>query len=399
MPTHLFLARPLLARSGGGTMTPGVLLLENGRCFRGRAFGSLRTAVGEVVFNTSMTGYQEILTDPSYAGQLVVLTSSEIGNVGINDLDIEATCPSARALLIRSLSPVASSFRAENSLQAWMEARGIPGLTGIDTRALTRVLRARGTQRGILAVGDDVLDEEALRQRLLQSPRMEGLNLVEAVTCKAPYRWTEPTPRAWWENTPLAPPAPEPARLPIVAIDCGLKRSILRRLVDHGFEVTVVPSSCPASHILALEPAGIFVSNGPGDPAMVDDVIQTLRALLGKKPIFGICLGHQLLALALGARTFKLPYGHRGGNHPVKDVRTGKVAMTVHNHGFAVDPTTLPSGVHVTHINLNDGTCEGLELPGQAVFSLQYHPEAGPGPHDALEHFSRFRTLVQESGG
>lgn len=379
-------------------MTPGMLLLADGRSFRGRAFGSQRSTLGEVVFNTSMTGYQEILTDPSYAGQIITLTCPEIGNVGINALDAEAPRSVARGLIVRSLSPVASSHRSEGTLEDWMVAHDLPGLMGVDTRALTRHLRSSGCLRGILAIGAAIEDESALLQQVRTSPELEGPELVDLVSCRTPYRWDQPTPEAWGSDVLRVPDVGQ-MRPRVVALDCGIKRSILRLLVDVGFDVRVVPARTSAQALLALEPQGVFVSNGPGDPAALTDIVHTLQALLGRIPIFGICLGHQLLALALGARTFKLPFGHRGGNHPVKDLRTGRVSMTVHNHGFAVDPSSLPAEVRVTHINLNDGTCEGLELPGRAAFSIQYHPEAGPGPHDAQEHFSRFRALVREWTG
>ncbi len=385
-------------------MEEGILLLEDGTRFQGRSFGAPGPVVGEVVFNTSLTGYQEILTDPSYAGQLVVLTTPHIGNTGVNRLDQESPRPFATALIVRELSLTVSNWRSEHSLPDYLQSHGTFGLTDLDTRALTRHIRAQGAMRGILAQGTALRDEGALLERVRRAPSMEGADLVREVCCREAYRWDEPTPEQWLGGTgaelELVRKLQQPTELRespiyhVVAIDCGIKRGILRQLVDHGFRVTVVPATASAEQILEHQPDGIFLSNGPGDPAAVTYTIETVRQLLGKAPLFGICLGHQLLGLALGGATYKLKFGHRGGNHPVKDLITGQVAITSHNHGFAVQPDSLPRDVRLTHVDLNDGTCEGLEHPGLMAFSIQYHPEAGPGPHDALEHFSRFRALI-----
>lgn len=392
----------------------GILVLEDGRTFAGRAFGACEQPTpitGEVVFNTSLTGYQEILTDPSYAGQIVTLTTPQIGNTGVNRLDAEASRAYARGLLVRDLSLSVSNWRSEGSLPEYLKKQGIFGLSGVDTRALTRHIRSQGALRGILAAGAWVDDGPGLLERVRQSPSMAGAELVQDVTCSTPYVWQDASPWEWLgavgaERQTVLDLAEDRARvgaartLPLyhaVAIDCGIKHSILRQLVDHGFRVTVVPASWSAEAILELKPDGIFVSNGPGDPAAVQKTIVTLQKLVGKLPLFGICLGHQLLALALGGSTYKLKFGHRGGNHPVQDLRTGKVAITAQNHGFAVDMSSLSADVVQTHVNLNDHTCEGLEHAGLRAFSIQYHPEAGPGPHDALEHFTRFRKLIELS--
>jgi carbamoyl-phosphate synthase small subunit len=350
----------------------GILLLEDGTAFDGCCFGSPRAAVGEVVFNTSMTGYQEILTDPSYCRQIITLTASQIGNTGVNGRDMESSRVPAAGLVVRELSPRVSSWRAEGDLDSFLAEHGVPGLKDVDTRALTRHIRSLGA--------------------------MQGCNLVPQVTCATAYAWTEG--EALGCRTGEAGPPPRgagPARH-IIALDFGIKRSILRHLVDSGFAVTVVPASTTADEILALRPDGVFLSNGPGDPAAVTGAIETVRALLGRVPIFGICLGHQILALALGGSTFKLKFGHRGGNHPVKGLATGRVDITAQNHGFAVAPD-LPKGVEVTQINLNDGTVEGLEQPDLRAFGVQYHPEAGPGPHEASRLFAEFRALVEAAVG
>lgn len=371
----------------------GILLLEDGTAFGGCCFGDPRAAVGEVVFNTSMTGYQEILTDPSYCRQIVALTASQIGNTGVNERDMESPRPQTAGLIVRELSPRVSSWRAESDLGTLLAEHGIPGLMDVDTRALTRHIRSLGAMKGIIAPAETPRDE--LERRLEAAPSMQGCDLVPHVTCAEAYEWTEGGALGCRPGESSAPPAPGGARR-IVAVDFGIKRSILRRLVDAAFAVYVVPATATAEEIMALRPEGVFLSNGPGDPAAVTGAIETVRALLGRTPIFGICLGHQILALALGGSTFKLKFGHRGGNHPVKDLATGRVEITAQNHGFAVAPE-LPDGVTVTQINLNDGTVEGLEHSALRAFSVQYHPEAGPGPHDAAHHFEKFRSLVESS--
>jgi carbamoyl-phosphate synthase small subunit len=370
---------------------PAALVLENGRIFRGRGFGARVESIAEVVFNTSITGYQEIVSDPSYAGQIVVMTATQIGNVGVNQQDSETTRIACAGLAIRELSPVPASWRATGALDTWLAKIGLPGIDDIDTRALTRVLRDEGAMRG--AITPQVAELEAVLARVKASPSMDGLDLVPRVTCAAPYEWNQPTWRADDDRRAVSVP---PVELHVVAYDYGIKENILRQLRDIGARVTVVPATMPARDALALRPDGIFLSNGPGDPAAVTYGIATTRELIdGPVPVFGICLGHQILALALGAKTYKLPFGHHGGNHPVKDLTTGKVEITAQNHGFAVDAKTLPAGVTMSHVNLYDETVEGLTVAGRPVFSVQYHPEASPGPHDAGYLFARFRALMR----
>ncbi len=370
-----------------------VLVLENGRVFRGRGFGARTTSHGEVVFNTSITGYQEIVSDPSYCGQIVVMTAVEIGNVGVNLADLEGARPVCAGFAVREHT-AASSWRSEDELDSWLASHGIPGIDDIDTRALTRVLRDQGAMRGAIGPdsGDPGDDFAALLAEVRRQPEMTGLDLVPRVTASERSTWTEAAWRAEWE------PAVTPAetRYHVVAYDFGVKRNILRRLVDLGCKVTVLPATTPAAAALALAPDGLFLSNGPGDPAAVTYAIAAARELVDSgKPVFGICLGHQILSLALGARTYKLPFGHHGGNHPVQDLTTGKVEITAQNHGFAVDADSLPDGVRVSHVNLYDGTVEGLEVSGRPVFGVQYHPEASPGPHDAHYLFGRFRDAMR----
>jgi carbamoyl-phosphate synthase small subunit len=365
------------------------LALADGTLFEGTAFGATGVAAGEVVFTTGMTGYQEVLTDPSYCGQIVTMTAPEIGNTGIVAEDAESVhdAPHVAGFLVRDASPVASSWRATETLAGWLARHGVVALSGIDTRRLTRHLRDGGAQNGAIGVAPP----EELVRRAREAPRMEGLDLVGRVTPKEQYRWTESS--GAWRVTPAAPAGTRH----VVAIDLGLKRNILRCLVDAGSSVTVVPATTTAADILALAPDGVFVSNGPGDPAAVTYAIETLRALLGKRPIFGICLGHQLLALALGARTYKLKFGHRGVNHPVKDLATGRIEITTQNHGFAVDLDSLGGKARTTHVHLNDGTSEGLEVPELDAFSVQYHPEAAAGPHDSRYLFARFAERIDRA--
>jgi carbamoyl-phosphate synthase small subunit len=369
---------------------PALLVLEDGRSFSARATRPCPATAAEVVFNTSLTGYQEILTDPSYHGQFVVLTMPHIGNTGICALDAESDRIQAAGLICRSLSPLASSWRAEQDLPGWLAAQDVPCLTGLDTRALVLHLREHGSLRGALAAGEQ-LDTGVLQAAARALPAMTGCNLVREVTTGQPCHWVEGA--RWWQ--PQDPTGPlHAADRHVVVIDGGVKRSILRQLAARGCRLTVVPADLAAAGILDLAPDGVFLSNGPGDPAAVTDVIATVRELLGRVPIFGICLGHQILALALGARTYRLKFGHRGGNHPVRELDTGRVVISAHNHGFAVDAATLPASARMTHVSLNDGCCEGLEAPALRAFSVQYHPESSPGPHDSDHLFDRFNELM-----
>jgi carbamoyl-phosphate synthase small subunit len=370
---------------------PAALVLENGRVFRGEGFGHKRESIGEVVFNTSITGYQEIVSDPSYAGQIVVMTATQIGNVGTNDDDSEAPRVACAGLAIRELSPLPANWRAEQTLSGWLDAATVPGIDGIDTRQLTRTLRDEGAMRG--AITCHVSEIDAVLARVRAAPIMDGQDLVPGVTCREAYGWTEPTWRALDDGRAHATP---PVSFHVVAYDFGMKQNILRQLRDIGARVTVVPATTPAVAALALAPDGIFLSNGPGDPAAVTYGVVAAKELCASgKPVFGICLGHQILGLALGGTTRKLPFGHHGGNHPVLDKTTGKVEITSQNHGFVVDPASLPSGVHVTHENLFDHSCEGLAVDGKPIMGIQYHPEASPGPHDATYLFARFRDHIR----
>ena len=367
------------------------LVLENGRVFKGEGFGARSESIGEVVFNTSLTGYQEIVSDPSYAGQIVVMTATQIGNVGTNAEDLEAKRVVCAGLAIRELSPLTASWRSEASLPSWLVKSAIPGIEGIDTRALTRVLRDEGAMRG--AITPHVAEIDAVLARVRAAPKMDGQDLVPGVTCSAIYEWTEPSWRAVDDGRAIATPAIE---FHVVAYDFGMKENILRQLRDLGAKVTVVPASTPARQALALNPDGFFLSNGPGDPAAVTYGVTATKELIASgKPVFGICLGHQILGLALGGQTQKLAFGHHGGNHPVLDKTTGKVEITSQNHGFVVDVESLPSGVAITHENLFDHSNEGIEVVGKPIFSVQYHPEASPGPHDANYLFARFRDHLR----
>jgi carbamoyl-phosphate synthase small subunit len=368
-------------------------VLASGKVFRGEGFGARAESIGEVVFNTSMTGYQEIVSDPSYCGQIVVMTAPQIGNVGVNRDDIEARRVACAGLAIRELSPIPASWRSEDTLPAWLEQATVPGIDGIDTRALTRTLRDQGAQTGAITPDVDHIDQ--VLERVRTAPTMDGLDLVPRVTCSTRYEWDKPTWRALDDER--AAPVP-PVEFHVVAYDFGIKENILRQLRDIGARVTVVPAATPAKDALALGAHGFFLSNGPGDPATVGYGIAATRELMASgKPVFGICLGHQILGLALGARTLKLPFGHHGGNHPVLDKTTGKVEITSQNHGFVVDEKTLPSGVHVTHENLFDHSNEGIAVAGKPIFSVQYHPEASPGPHDASYLFARFRDALKRA--
>ncbi|NJN16800.1 MAG: glutamine-hydrolyzing carbamoyl-phosphate synthase small subunit [Oscillochloris sp.] len=366
-----------------------VLVLEDGRAFPGRSFGAAGERVGEVVFHTGMTGYQEILTDPSYSGQLVTMTAPHIGNTGVNEFDPESLAPQVAGFIVRAYSEDYSSWRARGSLAQLLREHQIVAISDVDTRALTRHIRTAGAMRGIIATTGEPV--EALAAKARSAPPMEGLDLTQAVSCAEPYNWTAgSTP-----FSPIYPNGPQPARFHVVAYDFGLKRTILRRLADHGCRITVLPAGTAVEDALALNPDGVFISNGPGDPAAATYAVKTLQGLIGRVPVFGICLGHQLMGLALGGKTFKLPFGHHGANHPVRHIPSGKVEITSQNHGFAVDPDSLPAGNVITHINLNDQTVEGFTNEELGCFSVQYHPEAGPGPHDATYLFHAFTRLME----
>jgi carbamoyl-phosphate synthase small subunit len=369
-----------------------VLALENGTVYRGTAAGAQGIARGEVVFNTSMTGYQEVLTDPSYAGQIVTMTSPQIGNYGVAPDDIESNAPKVAGFIMREESPVASNWRASGTLRDYLITHNVVAISDIDTRELTRLLRSSGVMRGVIATGD--LDAGDLVQQARAIPNMEGTDLVREVTCAAPFDWpgtVDKTAALVRADLALAPQTRSKRPLRVAAYDFGIKWNILRRLATYGCQVHVVPAATPAKELLDSDVDGIFLSNGPGDPAAVDYAIENVKDLLqADKPIFGICLGHQILGLALGGKTFKLKFGHRGANHPVKFLETGKVEITSQNHGFAVDPESLPPDVKVTHLNLYDGTVEGLKVMDRPIYSVQYHPEASPGPHDADYLFKQF---------
>jgi carbamoyl-phosphate synthase small subunit len=374
-------------------MNPAVLVLRDGRAFRGEALGALGETSGEVIFNTAMTGYQEILTDPSYRGQIVAMTYPLIGNYGINEEDIESARPWVNGFIVREATRAPSSFRATLPLGEYLERHGIVAIQGIDTRALTRHLRDAGAQDGIISSVE--LDLERLRRRARALPSLVGRDLVREVTATAPYAWRE---GAWQLGRGYTAPPPSSCR--VVAYDAGIKYNILRQLSSLGCDVTVVPAETPAEAVLAMKPHGVFLSNGPGDPEGVPYLVDAVRRLLGTVPIFGICLGHQILGLAAGGRTYKLSFGHHGANHPVQDLRTGRVEITAQNHGFAVDPESVAArGWEITHVNLNDGTCEGLAHREWPAFSVQYHPEASPGPHDANVLFHRFVELMTDRDG
>ena len=390
-----------------------ILALADGTVFEGQQFGATGETVGEVVFNTSMTGYQEVLTDPSYKGQIVTMTYPLIGNYGCNETDIESIGPQVEGFVVREYSAYYSNWRSKWSLDTYLAEHGIIGIQNIDTRALTRRLRVHGVMNGCLATEDaaENFDAASLVAKAQAWHGLVGWDLVQRVTCPNPYLWEEFQTPAWQgtgsvKNTasmdgavihPIEDePKPKNRKYRVVAIDFGIKYNILRQLTEHGCLCQVVPATTTADEILAAAPDGVFLSNGPGDPMPIDYAIQTIQGLIGKTPLFGICLGHQLLGLALGAKTFKLKFGHRGANQPVKHLETDRVEITSQNHGFCVDIDSLPNSVDVTHINLNDDTLEGISSRAYPIFSVQYHPEASPGPHDASYLFSRFTQMMDE---
>ena len=382
----------------GAHRSPARLALADGTVYRGRAFGAQAVREGEIVFNTSLTGYQEILTDPSYAGQIVTMTCTQIGNVGVNRQDEESRRVFLEGFVVKEHFEQPSNWRSQGGVGAYLADAGVPAIAGIDTRALVRRIRDGGAQVGVLSTDPAQQDDAALVERARASRGLEGRDLVAEVTCSEPYRWDDGA----WPGVPgQLPRAPRPVRpLKLVAYDFGVKRNILRLLVEQGFEITVVPATTPASEALAMEPDGIFLSNGPGDPAAVQGVRENVRELAAAKPLFGICLGHQILGLALGGTTRKLKFGHHGGNQPGQDLASGKVSICAENHGYAVEAASLDAAgepVEVTHVNLNDGTVEGLAHKEKPLFSVQYHPEASPGPHDAAYFFGRFRQLVERT--
>ena len=377
-----------------------ILALEDGSVYRGQGFGATAQACGEVCFNTSMTGYQEILTDPSYKAQIVAMTYPLIGNYGVNQADVESWRPHVAGFVIRELSPLASSWRAESCLADYLEKSGVPALQGIDTRALTKKLRVRGALNGFISTAAISAREAVERAR--SWPGLAGVDYLQSVTHAKPFLWDEndsgsrkfELPRGSGNTLPAT--VLPPADIPIVAYDYGMKYNILRRLRQHGFKVQVLPATATAQEALACKPAGVFLSNGPGDPAAPVYAARAVRELIGRGvPIFGICLGHQILGLAFGGKTFKLKFGHRGANQPVKDLATGKVEITAQNHGYAVDPASLPKDVAVDRINLNDRTVEGMRHKSKPIFCVQYHPEASPGPHDSMPLFAQFRRMIE----
>ncbi len=385
-------------------MMKAILALEDGSVFEGVGFGARATACGEVCFNTSMTGYQEILTDPSYRGQIVAMTYPLIGNYGVNTQDVESWRPHVAGFVIRELSPVVSNWRADSSLADYLAQNGIPGLQGIDTRALTKKLRVRGALNGIISTEGLAAKEAVARARAWQG--LAGVDYVKEVTHKQAFDWDEKDEQSASfklargvgekDARQVREPLP-PADIPIVAYDFGMKYNILRRLRQHGFKTRVVPATASAAEALASRPAGIFLSNGPGDPAALGYAVKAVSDLVKTGiPIFGICLGHQILGQAFGGKTFKLKFGHRGANQPVKDLASGRVEITSQNHGFAVDPKSLPDDVTVDRINLNDQTVEGMRHKSRRIFCVQYHPEASPGPHDSTPLFGEFRALIQK---
>ncbi len=384
---------PEMARAMREERSRAIIALEDGAVFEGMSFAAGGEKTGEVVFNTSMTGYQEILTDPSYKGQIVTMTYPLIGNYGVNEDDVESIKPHVEGFIVREYSPISSSWRAQGDLSQFLKSHGILGIEGVDTRALTKHIRIAGAMKAIISTED--MNKDRLIEKAKASPGLIGRDLVKEVTCLAPYAWESRS------SAPFPPPSISGEhRHRVIAMDLGIKHNILRLLESLGCEITVVPASATADEILSFHPDGIVVSNGPGDPEGVPYAIETTRELIGQKPIWGICLGHQILGLALGGRTYKLKFGHHGGNHPVKDLKKGKVSITAQNHGFCVDIDSL-SGEEsdVTHVNLNDQTLEGMRHRKLPIVSVQFHPEASPGPHDALYLFEDFIEMMEPSTG
>jgi len=365
-----------------------VLALEDGRIFRGRSFGAVGERGGEVVFNTSMTGYQEILTDPSYRGQIVAMTAPEIGNYGVNDFDQESRRPQVEGFVVREISEIHSNWRSRKDLPQYLKENGVIGVSEVDTRALTRHLRSRGALRGIVSTLDH--DPASLTRKAAALPHLIHQDLVGSVSCPSPYTRKATPDRLWTGEAARR----RRSRYKVVAFDFGIKENILRQLAESGCRVTVVPAGTSAEQVLAMHPSGVFLSNGPGDPEALGSIVAAVRGLMGHLPIFGICLGHQILGMAYGGKTYKLKFGHHGGNHPVMNLASGRVEITAQNHGYAVDAESLPPDVEITHVNLNDGTVEGMRHRSLPVFSVQYHPEASPGPHDAGYLFGDFTRLM-----
>lgn len=371
-------------------MSKAILLLEDGTYFEGRGFGAEGEVFGEIVFNTSLSGYQEILTDPSYSEQVVVMTYPQIGNYGINSEDVESSMPRAKGFVVKEFWHNPSNWRSETDLGTYLKDNNVVGIDWVDTRAITKTIRNDGAQKCVISTAD--LETKSLLKKVKDYPDITGRDIVSPVTCDKPYTWSESTDE--WMPESRHSDNKSDKKYSVVVYDFGVKKNILRRLVDLGCEVRVVPSTTSPDEILSMNPDGILLSNGPGDPFPVQYAAQNVKTLLGKKPIFGICLGHQILSLALGAKTFKLKFGHRGGNQPVKNLKTGEVEITSQNHGFAVEGDSFGSDVEITHINLNDNTVEGIECRDYPAYSVQYHPEASPGPHDSSYLFGKFIDLM-----
>lgn len=372
---------------------PARLVLEDGSVWHGSAFGHTGTEIGECVFNTSLTGYQEILTDPSYKGQFVLFTYPHIGNVGINLEDMESTKCHLGGVIVRDLSLRVSNYRSCMTLDAYLKDQGVLGIADVDTRAITRRIRVTGCLNGAITTDASISDAELIERT--KSWTIVGKDLIKEVTCKEPYVWQDPT-GSEWEFSSGVKSANGGKPFNVVAYDFGIKHNILRRLASFGCKITVVPADYPAEKVLESNPDGVFFSNGPGDPSAVPYAVENARKILGKKPVFGICMGHQVLGQAFGAETFKLPFGHHGGNHPIRFEPSGRIEISAQNHNFAVDPTTLPPEVQVSHVNLNDGTCAGLLAPSLRAMTIQYHPEASPGPHDADICFQQYIDMMAQ---